>query len=493
MQTQTTKRRPLERPLRWAGAALAGGLLVWTQVAAAAPAPESFSGLVKEVSPAVVLITSEQNGSADPEAGPSGAPQLRGNPFEGTPFEDFFKRFGEGQPGQRGPQGPQAPLRGLGSGFVIDADGYVVTNNHVVDKADKVSVKLSDGRELDAEVLGTDPKTDLALLKVEADKPLPALSWGDSDAMEVGDWVMAIGNPFGLGGTVTAGIVSARGRDIGAGPYDDFIQTDAAINRGNSGGPMFNLEGKVIGINSAIYSPSGGSVGIGFAIPSNLARNVVGQLRENGSVERGWLGVQIQQVTPELADAFGLEQGQGALVSEVLDGSPAAAAGFRSGDLITRFDGHTIETMRDLPRLVASVKPGTEASVQVLRNGEEKLLEVEIALLEPQVASAEQPAEADSELGAKLSALTPELRQRMDLEDADSGVVVTGVNPNGKAARQGLVVGDVITEVDGQAVEDPAEFEKVLAEARKAEKPAVALLVKRGGNALYLGLRLADA
>jgi serine protease Do len=311
--------------------------------------------------------------------------------------------------------------------------------------------------------------------------------------MEVGDWVMAIGNPFGLGGTVTAGIVSARGRDIGAGPYDDFIQTDAAINRGNSGGPMFNLEGKVIGINSAIYSPSGGSVGIGFAIPSNLARNVIGQLRENGSVERGWLGVQIQQVTPELAAAFGLEEGQGALVSEVFDGSPAAAAGFRSGDLITRFDGQKIETMRDLPRLVASVKPGTEASVQVLRNGEEKSLEVEIARLESQVASVEQPAEADSELGAKLSALTPELRERMDLDDAANGVVVTGVNPNGKAARQGLAVGDLITEVDGQSVESPAELEKVLAEARKAEKAAVALLVKRGDNALYLGLRLADA
>ncbi|MEX0758346.1 MAG: trypsin-like peptidase domain-containing protein, partial [Tistlia sp.] len=303
MHSQTTTRQALGRPLRWAGAALAGSLLVWTQVAAAAPAPESFSGLVKEVSPAVVLITSEQKAAERPD----GAPQMRGNPFEGTPFEKFFERFGE-IPGQPGPGGPKAPLRGLGSGFVIDAEGYVVTNNHVVAQADTVRVKLSDGRELDAKVLGTDPKTDLALLKVESDDPLPALSWGDSDAMEVGDWVMAIGNPFGLGGTVTAGIVSARGRDIGAGPYDDFIQTDAAINRGNSGGPMFNLDGKVIGINSAIYSPNGGSIGIGFAIPSNLARNVIAQLRDSGSVERGWLGVQIQQVTPELAEAFGLAE-----------------------------------------------------------------------------------------------------------------------------------------------------------------------------------------
>ncbi len=486
MQSQTTKPQPLQRPLRWAGAALAGGLLVWTQVAAAAPAPESFSGLAKEASPSVVLITAEQTNPA----GSAEAPQMRGNPFEGTPFEDFLERFGK--PGQNG---PQRPMRGLGSGFVIDEDGYVVTNNHVVERADKVSVKFDDGEEYDAKVLGTDPKTDLALLKVEAGKDLPALSWGDSDAMEVGDWVMAIGNPFGLGGTVTAGIVSARGRDIGAGPYDDFIQTDAAINRGNSGGPMFNLDGEVIGINSAIFSPSGGSVGIGFAIPSNLARDVITQLRETGSVERGWLGVKIQQVTPELAEAFGLEEGHGALVSEVFDNSPAAAAGFRSGDLITQFDGKRIETMRDLPRLVAAVEPGSDVSVDVLRKGEPTSLTVEIARLDPQqVASASQPEETESnKLGAKLSALTPELRERMGLEEAADGVVVTGVAPNGLAARQGLEVGDLIAEADGKSVDSPATLEQVLDEARHEDKKAVALLVKRNGNALYLGLRLADA
>ncbi|SMF60575.1 serine protease Do [Tistlia consotensis] len=486
MLTQTTKARPLSRPIRWAGAALAGGLLVWTQVAAAAPVPESFAGLVKKVSPAVVLITSEiDHPTASGDAGPQNAP----NPFEGTPFEDFFKHFG---PMQQAPQGPE---RALGSGFVIDADGYVVTNNHVVDKADKVSIKLSDGRQFDAKVLGTDPKTDLALLKVKTDKPLPTVTWGDSDKMEVGDWVLAIGNPFGLGGTVTAGIVSARGRDIGAGPYDDFIQTDAAINRGNSGGPMFNIDGKVIGINSAIYSPNGGSVGIGFAIPSNLAQNVIAQLREHGSVERGWLGVKIQQVTPELAQAFGIKEDHGALVADVFDHSPAQKAGFKSGDVITQFNGEQIDTMRDLPRLVAAVKPGTDVDVEVLRNGQQKSLDVTIAKMNPQqTAALEQPSQGESDkLGAKLSALTPELRDQLQLDSSTKGVVVTGVAPNGLAARQGLKPGDVISEVDGKTVDTPAALDKAIDQAREHDKKAVALLVKRDGNALYLGLTLAGA
>ncbi|HKO06722.1 MAG TPA: Do family serine endopeptidase, partial [Alphaproteobacteria bacterium] len=361
--------RPLSetraRPRRTSRGALAlfAAVALLASPAFAREAPTSFAPLVKEVAPAVVNVSTTQKVSGGP---------MMDLPFqdlpEDSPFRQFFKHYFNG-PGQG--QGESHPMlqHSLGSGFVIDPSGYVVTNNHVVGSATEINVKLSDGTTYNAKLVGRDERTDLALLKITADHALPAVAWGDSDKAQVGDWVMAVGNPFGLGGTVTAGIVSARGRDLHEGPYDSFIQTDAAINRGNSGGPMFNMDGQVIGINSAIYSPNGGSVGIGFAIPSALAKPVVEQLKEHGSVERGWLGVQIQEVTPDVAESLGLKAPAGALVAKVTKDSPSEAAGLRQGDVITRFNGKDIKELRDLTRSVADTRPGTNAPITIWRDG----------------------------------------------------------------------------------------------------------------------------
>jgi serine protease Do len=456
----------------------------------AAPAPESFAPLAEKVTPAVVNISSVHQTAAGE------MPELPFEVPEGSPFEDFFRQFGG--PGQR-----PREIMGLGSGFIIDPSGYVVTNNHVVDDASGIKVTLPDGKQYDAKVIGTDPQTDLALLKIDAKTNLPAVEWGDSDALKVGDWVMAVGNPFGLGGSVTAGIISARSRDIHAGPFDDFLQVDAAINQGNSGGPTFDLNGRVIGINTAIASPTGGSVGIGFAIPSNLAKPIIQQLRETGRVERGWLGVQVQAVTPELASALGLGEPRGALVSDVIPNSPAARAQLKQGDVIIGFDGREVEEMRDLPRIVAETPADKQVELRVWRGGSEVKQNVTIAKQDEraqQMALGETPeqsapgATASSEtLGATLAPLTADLRQQYRISDDVKGVVVTGIESGGIAGEQGLREGDVIVSVDQQQVDSPEDVEKLAKAAKDQKKNAVLLLVNRGGNQLFVGLDVGEA
>ncbi len=452
-------------------------------------APVSFADLVDRVTPAVVNISTTQEAKAE-----RGNPRLPAFP-QGSPFEEFFRQF-QDQFGQGAE--PQAQPRGgmgaLGSGFIIDAAGHVVTNNHVIDGAKDITVTLQDGSALPATLVGRDAKTDIALLKVKSDKPLPHLDWGDSDAARVGDWVMAVGNPFGLGGTVTKGIVSARGRDIHSGPYDDFLQLDAAINRGNSGGPTFAMDGRVIGINTAIYSPNGGSVGIGFAIPSNLAKQVVAQLKESGHVERGWLGVKVQEVSPEIAEGVGLDQPKGALVAEVTEGSPAAKAGLRQGDVILAYNGKPVDSIRDVTRRVADTKAGDKAEMTVLRSGKEMTVAAAIDRLpdEQQVASAgDGPATksaADAVKGLKLAPLDGTTRSRLGLGDDVKGVVVTGLSP--KAGDVALRPGDVIVRVGDHAVTSPSEVSKSVAAAEKAGRKAVLLLVNRQGSESFVPLKL---
>lgn len=474
---------------------LAASMMVWSGVAAAAPAPESFSGLAKKVAPAVVNIASTQEISDRGQAVP-------GMPFdlpEGSPFERFFRQF-QDQFGQDGrPRGAPQLATGLGSGFIIDSDGYVVTNNHVIDGASEVTIRLDDDSIYPAQIIGADPQTDIALLKIEAEGPLPALQLGDSDQAEVGDWVMAVGNPFGLGGTVTAGIVSARGRNIEAGPYDDFIQVDASINRGNSGGPLFNLDGDVIGVNTAIFSPNGGSVGIGFAIPSNMVKSVVAQLREHGAVERGWLGVQIQNVTPDLAEALSLTEARGALVSAVTPDSPAQTAGLKAGDVILDFAGEAIGDTRELARVVAQHPAGSKAEMQVWRDGEAQSLAAVTGKMPQsgQMAALPEGSQPDgsyrsSALNAELATLTPQLRQRYGLDESLEGVVVLDID-EGSVFAQSLRSGDVIREVAGEQVSSPSQVEKLVDEAKSDSRKAVLMLVSRNGQDVFLGVKLGVA
>ena len=494
MSQTTAPQRPSRRAQRWGAGLAAASMVMWSGLAFAAQAPESFSDLAKKVSPAVVNIASTQE--IENPRGP-----MPGLPFdapEGSPFEEFFKRFGEqfGENGQPAPSHRRATA--LGSGFIIDESGYVVTNNHVVDHASEVTIRLSDESVYPAKVIGTDPQTDLALLKIEADEPLPALALGDSDTAEVGDWVMAVGNPFGLGGTVTAGIISARGRNIQAGPYDDFLQVDASINRGNSGGPLFNLDGDVIGVNTAIYSPNGGSVGIGFAIPSNMVKSVVAQLRENGSVERGWLGVQIQNVTPDLAEALGLDEAAGAIVAAVTPDSPAQAAGIKAGDVILDFAGKKVDDTRELARVVAQHPAESDAEVTLWRDGEAQ----SVAVVTGRMPSSAQLAETSgptpdggyhsSALSAQLAALTPELRARYGLEDDAKGVLVLDIK-EGSVFQDSLRSGDVIRKVEGAEVASPQQLERIVEQAKQQSKKAVLMLVSRNGQDLFLGLKLGVA
>jgi serine protease Do len=456
-------------------------LLLWAAAAHARSAPESFADLAEQLLPSVVNISSTQTVE-------DGVPDEELDEF----FKDFFDRQRrEGEPRR---------ATSLGSGFIIDATGYIVTNNHVVAEADEITVRLHDEREFKAVLIGTDDKTDLALLKVESPIGLPAVRWGDSDATRIGDWVLAIGNPFGLGGSVTAGIVSARQRDINAGPYDDFLQTDASINRGNSGGPMFNMDGEVIGINTAIFSPSGGSVGIGFAIPSQLARHVIDQLREFGHARRGWLGVRIQTVTDDLVEGLRLKDTKGALVANVTPGGPAAEAGIQQGDVVIEFDGKPITEMRRLPRVVAETPVDKEVDVVVWRQGREMTLKVRVGELdESEVAAAtpetgpdaaptpEGPIETLGLVGAELSA---ELRERFQLGDEASGVVVTDVDPQGPSAEKGLQAGDVIVEVDQQTVATPNDVVARVDEAKANGYRVVTLLVYRGGDYQWVAIRI---
>ena len=464
--------------------------------------PPSFAPLARQLLPAVVNISTTQNVQA--RANRPDAPDMPqappGSPFEEF-FRDFFNRNRPGQPGQ-GPEQQQRPRRAqsLGSGFIIDTSGIVVTNNHVIDGADEINVILQDNTTIRAELLGTDPRTDLAVLRIKTDKPLHAVQFGDSDTAQVGDWVLAIGNPFGLGGTLTAGIVSARGRDIRQGMYDDFIQTDAAINRGNSGGPLFNLEGKVVGINTAIYSPSGGSIGIGFSIPSNLARNITAQLRDGGKVRRGWLGVNIQQVTDEIAESLGLQGGgHGALVARAQDDGPAAKAGIKNGDVILRFNGQDVREMRTLPRIVAETPVGRPVPVVVWRDGREQTVDVTVGELpaEPQQAAASpspspqanRPTEL-SGLGLRVAPISPETRERFSLKSDQRGVVIMEVAPDSPAAERELRPGDVIVEVQQERVATPQEVQAKLEQLRRQNRPSALLLIETAQGQRFVPLRL---
>jgi serine protease Do len=434
-----------------------------------------FSALVAKVSPAVVAITVTQQ--AQRAEGESVLPpELRG-----TPLERFFDRFGQGQgQGQGRGFGGQQPLRAVGSGFVIDTDGYIVTNNHVVQRAREVTVVFADSRQFTAKVVGTDPRTDLALLKIEAGAPLPAVAFGDSDKVLSGQWVVAVGNPFGLGGTVTAGIVSARGRSIGGGAYDDYLQIDAPINQGNSGGPSFDINGNVIGVNSAIYSPSGGgNVGVGFAIPANQVKEIVTALREHGRVDRGWLGVMMQEVSPSMAKALGLKDSKGALVVDVESDGPAARAGLQRGDVVLSVDGKPIDDGRALARRVAVIAQGTRVDVAVWRDGKQQVLPVTIGRSQEKSAALGRP-DADTSQPSVGMTLAP--------APGRTGALVAGVTDESPAEKAGLRAGDLIIEVDRTKVTTPADVIEKLGAARTQHKSAVAVLIERDGRNLYLGL-----
>lgn len=459
-------------------------------ITANAQAPVSFADVVDKVKPAVVSVRVKiENAMADGDEGPSSRmenlpPQLR----------EFFRRFGEnGTPGLEGPgaRGQRSPRvqQGVGSGFFISADGYVVTNNHVVDKAKTVQVTTDDGRTLDAKVIGTDSKTDVALLKVTEGGTYPFVSLAKT-APRVGDWVVAIGNPFGLGGTVTSGIVSARGRDIGAGPYDDFLQIDAPINKGNSGGPTFNLQGEVIGVNTAIFSPSGGNVGLAFAIPAETVTSVVAQLKEGGRVERGYLGVQIQPLTQDLADGLGLKVQKGALVGSTQDGTPAAKAGLKSGDVITAVNGDPVANAREVTRKIGGLKPGSKAEITYLRDGKERTTTVELAVLPGEKSAKVEPSqERDG-----LPRLGLQLAPAQQVPGAgEEGVVVTNVDPDSPAAAKGIKDGDVILEIGGQPVTQPGDVRAGLEAARASGKKAVLMRVKSSEGTRFVAIAMTNA
>jgi serine protease Do len=469
------------------GAFLALALLMAQAVAAAARgAPDSFADLAEKLSPAVVNITTTTTVMRRSQGMIPQAPQ-------GSPFEDLFRDFlDRGNPQER-PRSTTA----LGSGFIISADGYIVTNNHVIDGADEIVIDFFDGRQLDAKLIGTDPKTDIALLKVEAEEPLPFVSFGDSDLARVGDWVLAIGNPLGQGFSVSAGIVSARNRSL-RGTYDDYIQTDAAINRGNSGGPLFNMDGSVIGVNTAIISPNGGSIGLGFSMSSNVVSRVVDQLQNFGETRRGWLGVRIQDVDPDMAEALGLEEVAGAMVSSVPEG-PAQEAGMLAGDVILTFDGKDVTDTRELVRMVADTEVSKAVRVVVFREGKTVTLTVVLGRRENAEQAEILPTSAQPDvqkpvegLGMTFSGLTDEIRQQLQLKDTATGVAVLEVQEGTDAFDKGIRAGDVIAEVGQQKVESPADVTAAFDAAREAGRKSVLLLVRREGEPRFVGLSLEE-
>ena len=458
-----------------------------TEQAKKLPAPIGFADIVEKVKPAVISVRVKVDG------GP--ATTGLGADMENVPpgLREFFRRFGmpdgmpNGMQGQRG--GGHNVITGQGSGFFISADGYAVTNNHVVEKAESVEVKTDDGKTYKAKVIGTDPRTDLALIKVDG-ASFPFVKLADK-APRIGDWVLAVGNPFGLGGTVTAGIVSARGRDIGASAYDDFIQIDAPVNKGNSGGPSFDTEGNVIGVNTAIYSPSGGSVGIAFDIPADTVRSVITQLKDHGSVTRGWIGVQIQPVTKDIADSLGLKKAQGALVAEPQDGSPAKKAGIKAGDVITAVNGEEVKDARDLARKIGAMQPKQEVKLSVLQNGAEKTVSLTLG----QMPNSEKQASNDDngDNGVDMSKLGLTLAPAARVAGAGSeGVVVTGVDGSGAAADRGFATGDVILEVAGKKVETPNDVRKAIAAVKSDGKRTVLMRVKKGDNTRFVALPVSN-
>jgi serine protease Do len=455
------------------------------------PFSEVFAQLAARLLGVVVNISTTQGPAA---AAAKNSPDTQ-PPSPGSPLDQFFRDFfgDRGAPG--GVDGLAPPIASLGSGFIIDPSGLIVTNNHVIANAEQITVTLSDNTVLQARVVGRDVVSDLALLKVDAKKPLPAANWGDSTNTRVGDWVLAIGNPFGLGGTVTSGIISATARDIHAGPYDDFLQTDASINRGNSGGPMFNLAGEVIGINTAIFSPSGGSIGIGFAIPSAFARPIIDQLKAIGKVERGWIGAHIQPVTDEIAEAIGLDNSHGAMIASIDPASPAAQAKLQPGDVILAYDRKPIDRSRQLPRLVADTPPEKPVKLSIWRDGKTHEVELKVAALDatrpappaPEPEKPKPPPSVDA-LGLKLAKLTPDLRKQFSLPDAAKGVVITDVPPNSAAATQGLRPGDLVVAVGHAGVTMPEEVQQKAAAVEKTARKDVLVRVERDGITRFVAL-----
>ncbi len=446
-------------------------------------APESFAELADQISPSVVNITT----SAVVSSALEGMPQVP----EGSPFEDFFEEFG-------GPDGNGSPRRSeaLGSGFVISEDGYIVTNNHVIEGADEIEIEFFSGERLEAKLVGTDPNTDIALLKVESETPLPFVTFGNSDLMRVGDWVVAMGNPLGQGFSVSAGIVSARNRAL-SGTYDDYLQTDAAINRGNSGGPLFNMDGQVVGVNTAILSPNGGSIGIGFSMASNVVTKVVDQLREFGETRRGWLGVRIQDVSPDVAEAMGLAEAKGALITDVPEG-PAKEAGLLAGDVITQFDGKPVDDTRDLTRRVADAPVGAAVPVVILREGQTETLDVVLgrreeaeAEAQPAAATPDAPSEAEV-LGMTLVPLTDEMAATLGLDPGAKGLAVTAVDVASEAYTKGMREGDVITEAGQQKVERLQDLQDRVSEAVDAGRKSLLLLVRREGDPRFVALSVEE-
>lgn len=450
-------------------AGFCAAVVMFSASAEARVAAPDFAELAQKLTPTVVNISTTKSQS----------PRMfrrSPSPFGNDPFEDFFDRYFDNQPRRPNKE------RAFGSGFIFSNEGYIITNNHVVAGADDIKVKLSDGREFKGEVKGADEKLDLALIKIDAKNHLPVAALGDSDAIRIGEWVMAIGNPFGLSQTVTAGIVSAKGRVIGSGPYDDFIQTDASINPGNSGGPLFDANGKVIGINTAIIA---GGQGIGFAIPINMARNVIMQLRDTGKVTRGWLGVAIQPITAELAKSFNLESEWGALVADVTKDSPAEKAGLKVGDIILEFNGRQIHEFNELPRLVAATPIDTKTTVKILREGKPETLKVTVGLLN-EVTGEGQPV-SQEKIGMRVSEITRELAMKLRLKDS-AGIVVTDVLPGGIAEQAGILPGDVIKEINGEKIESLAAYEKAVGDLKK--NSFVRMLLRRGTTSLFVAVKI---
>jgi len=449
--------------------------------------PVGFADIVEQVKPSVISVKVKMNTGGD-----SLTPN-EDNPLRGTPFEDFFRRFGQPDIPRFGDRQGSRPQRrqytlGQGSGFFISADGYAVTNNHVVDKAEHVDVTTDDGKTYTAKVIGTDDRTDIALIKVEGRSDFPFVHLADKPP-RIGDWVLAVGNPFGLGGTVTAGIVSARGRDIGAGPYDDFIQIDAAVNKGNSGGPTFDLDGNVIGVNTAIFSPSGGSVGIAFDIPAETVKTVVTQLKDHGAVTRGWIGVQIQPVTNEIADSLGMRNARGALVAEPQSGSPAQKAGIKAGDVIVSVNGESVTDARNLARRISALAPGTAVKLGIVRGGREDTLTLTLGELPKDRQARTDTEERISPRGVEVPKLGLSLAPARNGGD---GVVVTQVDPNGAASDQ-FQAGDVILDVNGKAVSSPADVRKAVSDAQSDGKRSVLMRVKSNQGTRFVAVAIGNA
>jgi serine protease Do len=490
-------RSSLDSTRRAAIAAAAAATLALYASPTWARGPDNIADVAERVIDAVVNVSTSQSVDNRNSAIPSLPPD--------SPFNEFFDEFFKNRRGQQGENQNRgsAPRRvsSLGSGFIIDPSGIVVTNNHVIADADEVTVILNDGTRLKADIMGRDTKVDLALLKVKPEHPLPSVKFGDSDKLRLGEWVVAIGNPFSLGGTVTAGIVSARNRDINSGPYDNYIQTDAAINRGNSGGPLFNLEGEVIGINTAIISPSGGSIGIGFAVPSKTATAVIDQLRQYGETRRGWLGVRIQQVTDDLADSLNIKPARGALIAGVNDNGPAKPAGIEAGDVIIKFDGHDVHEMKDLPRIVADTPVDKEVEVVIVRKGKEETRTVKVGRLEDGEKQAaltpnrdavpDQKSVVQKSLGLNLANMTDDLRKRYKIKDTVKGVVITGVEAQSPAADKRLNAGDVVVEVSQEAVENIDALQKRIDQLKKeGRKTALLLVANAEGDVRFVALSL---